>query len=174
MIMPPEFSIFMKNRESKTTLLNLIEQVYMEHNTKLQDRVIYFPNETQMRPTAEKSVQMILKIVMFFSDHVEADTKLIALVKGYECGNNEKLLVRSPSGDIDIIVLFMLQCSGSNIFFDTGHGEAGKIIDISCPMLSKSRVKRNTCIFWYQLYFKFFPERQEKILENIIEVSGIS
>ena len=82
MIMPPEFSIFMKNGESKTTLLNLIEQVYMEHNTKLQDRVIYFPNETQMRPIAEKSVQMILKIVMFFSDHVEADTKLIALVKG--------------------------------------------------------------------------------------------
>ena len=46
MIMPSEFSIFMKNGENKTTLLNLIEQVYVEDNTKLQDGVIYFSNET--------------------------------------------------------------------------------------------------------------------------------
>ena len=58
-------------------------------------------------------------------------------MKGYECGNNEKLLVRSPSGDIDIIVLFMLHCSGSNIFLDTGHGGARKMNDISCPILPK-------------------------------------
>ena len=73
----------------------------------------------------------------FFSDHEEADTKLVALMKGYECGNNEKLFVRSPSGDVDIIVLFMLHCSGSNIFLDNGHGDARKIIDISFPVLSK-------------------------------------
>ena len=46
MIMPSEFSIFMKNGENKTTLLNLIEQVYVEDNTKLQDGAIYFSNET--------------------------------------------------------------------------------------------------------------------------------
>ena len=57
MIMPPEFSIFMKNGESKTTLLNLIEQVYMEHNTKLQDRVIYFPNETHCRKISTDDTQ---------------------------------------------------------------------------------------------------------------------
>ena len=58
----------------------------------------------------------------FFSDHEEEDTKLIALGKGYKCSNNKKLLVRS--GDIDIIVLFMLHCSGSNIFLDNEHGDA--------------------------------------------------
>ena len=58
-------------------------------------------------------------------------------MKGYECGNNEKLLIQSPSGDIDIIFLFMLHCCGSNIFLDTGHGDPRKIIDISCLMLSK-------------------------------------
>ena len=42
MIMPSEFSIFMRNGENKTTLLNLIEQVYVEDNTKLQDRMIIF------------------------------------------------------------------------------------------------------------------------------------
>ena len=41
---------------------------------------------------------MLLNIVMRFSDHEEADTKLVALGKGYDCSN--ELLVLSPSGDI--------------------------------------------------------------------------
>ena len=55
-------------------------------------------------------------------------TNLVALTKGYRCGNNEKLLVRSRSGDVDIIVPFMLYYSGSNILLDTRHGEARKIM----------------------------------------------
>lgn len=73
---------------------------------------------------------MVLSIVMFFNDHEEADIKLLALVRGHECGNNEKLLVRSSSGDIDVIVLFMLDSSGRHIFLDTGHGNT-RNIDIS-------------------------------------------
>ena len=126
--------MFMKNGENKTTLLNLIEQVYVEENTKLQDRVIYFSNDTHCQKIRADGAQYC---DTFFNDHEEADTKLAALVKGYECGNNGKLLVRSLSEDIDIIALFMLHCSGSNIFLDTGHGYARKIIDISCPMFSK-------------------------------------
>ena len=74
------------------------------------------------------------------NDHEEADLKLVALVRGYECGNNEKLLVRSPSGDIDVIVLFMLYSSGRHIFLDIGHGDARKIIDISCAISRLSRI----------------------------------
>ena len=96
--------------------------------------MIYFSNETHCRKISADGTQYC---DTFFSDHDKADTKLLALVKGYECGNNEKLLVRSPSGDIGIIVLFMLHSSGSNIFLDTGHGDAKKIIDMRCPMLSK-------------------------------------
>ena len=39
------FPIFMKNREIKTTLLNLIEQVYLEDNTKLEDSDIFFKRD---------------------------------------------------------------------------------------------------------------------------------
>ena len=134
MIMPSEFSMFMKNGENKTTHLNLIEHVYLGENRKLQERVIHFSNGTHCQKISADDAQYC---DTFFNDHEEADTKLVALVKGYECGNNEKLLVRSLSEDIDIIALFMLHCSGSNIFLDTGHGYARKIIDISCPMLSK-------------------------------------
>ena len=73
--MPSEFQIFMKNGENKTTFLNLIEQVYVEDNTKLQDRVIYFLNETHYRKISADGTEYC---DTFFSDNEEA-----ALVKGY-------------------------------------------------------------------------------------------
>ena len=48
-IIPSEISIFMSNGENKVTLLNLTEQVYVEDNTKLQDRVMYFSHKTHSR-----------------------------------------------------------------------------------------------------------------------------
>ena len=126
--MPSEISIFMSNGENKVTLLNLMEQVYVEDNTKWQDRVMHFSNKTHSRKISADDAYYW---DTFFSDHEEADTKLVA----YECSNNKKLLLRSLSGDIDIIILFMLHCPG-NTFLDTWYGKARKIIDISCPMLS--------------------------------------
>ena len=134
--------------------------------------MIYFSNETHCRKINADGTHCC---DTFFSDHDKADTKLSALVKGYECGNNEKLL--APSGYIGIIVLLMLHFSGSNIFLDTGHGDAKKIIDIRCPMLLKIGYQGLSGIhaFSGNDYISiFFPERQEKILENIIEVSRIS
>ena len=58
-------------------------------------------------------------------------------MKSYECGNSETLLVQSPSGNADINILFLLNCSGSSIFLDTGHGDARKTIYIRYPILSK-------------------------------------
>ena len=107
--MPSEFSMFMKNGENKTTYLNLIEQVYVEENTKLQDRVIYFSNDTHCQKIRADGAQYC---DTFFNDHEEADNKLAALVKGYECGNNGKLLVRSLSKDIYIYIsLYCLCCT---------------------------------------------------------------
>ena len=80
MIMPSKFSIFMKNGENKTTLLNLIEQVYAEDNTELKDRVMYFLNEIHCRKISADGAQYCDK---FFSDHEEADIKLVALLKDY-------------------------------------------------------------------------------------------
>ena len=71
----------------------------------------------------------------------------------------------------------MLHCSASNIFLDTGHDDARKIIDISCPMLSKIEyqgLSRIRAFSGYDYIPSFFPERQEEMLENIIEVAGIS
>ena len=74
----------MKNEENKSTHLNLIEQGYVEDNTKLQNRVIYFSNKIHCQKINADGAQYC---DVFFSDHEEADTKLVALVKGYECSN---------------------------------------------------------------------------------------
>ena len=97
--------------------------------------MIYISNETHCRNISADGAQCCDK---FYSDHEEADTKRVALAKGYKCSNNKKLLVRFPSRYTDIIVLFMLHCSRSNIFLDIGHGNTRKITDISCPLLSKT------------------------------------
>ena len=110
------------------------------------------------------------------NDHEEADLKLVALVRGYECGNNEKLLVRSPSGDIDVIVLFMLYSSGRHIFLDVGHGDTRKIIDISCAILLKIEYQgyQEYMHFQVTIIFQVFSRKPRKnsgkhgILWNIL------
>ena len=69
MIIPSDFSMFMKNEDNKTTLLNLIEQVCVEENTKFhKDRVIYFSNETNCRKISTDGAEYC---DTFFSDHEE-------------------------------------------------------------------------------------------------------
>ena len=63
------------------------------------------------------------------SDHEEADTKLVAMSFSRHI-IAENLMVRSPSGDIDILVLFLLhQCS--HVFIDNGTGSNRRILDMS-------------------------------------------
>ena len=58
----------------------------------------------------------LLQIPEKSSDHEEADTKLVALVESAEANINT-VIVRSPSGDIAILVLFILyQFEGKNVF----------------------------------------------------------
>ena len=68
--MPSKFLIFMRNGENKSNLLNLIEQVYVEDNTKLQNRGIYFSNKIHFQKISADA-QYCDRI---FSDHEETDT----------------------------------------------------------------------------------------------------
>lgn len=52
-----------------------------------------------------------------------------------------------------------------------------KVIDISCPVLWKIKYQGLSGIHRFSgngYISGFFPQRQEKVLENIVEVSGIS
>ena len=73
------------------------------------------------------------------SDHEEADTKLVAMAFSTQL-LSESLMVRSPSGDIDILVLFLLH-NTSRIFIDNGTGKARKILDMSTSGLGDTEKK---------------------------------
>ena len=68
------------------------------------------------------------------SDHEEADAKLIALVYAANFPSEELIMVRPPSGDIDILTLFVAH--------DFRHT---KII-VVCRR--KESTYWSTCLFW--------------------------
>ena len=49
-----------------------------------------------------------MKPPLLQKDNEEAYTKLVALVEPANIANGKTVMIRSPSGDIDIIVLFIL------------------------------------------------------------------
>ena len=116
--------------------LKLIEQVIVEDRNTLMNRTVYFSGEFDCVKITSTEC---LNISTLKSDHEEADTKLVAFVKSYKIDNNEKVMVRSPSGDIDILILFVQHCSGTNVLIDTGHGNSRHIIDISLRFLSETQ-----------------------------------
>ena len=60
------------------------------------------------------------------NDHEEADTKLIALVESSDVEHGRSVMVRSLSGDIDIIVLFLLHLTVFVFYVTTEQGKTEK------------------------------------------------
>ena len=74
------------------------------------------------------------------SDHEEADTKLVALVKSAQVPTNNSVMVRYPSGDIDdILFLFLMHAFDDvRVFIDNGSGKSRRIVYMSSSGLSLS------------------------------------
>ena len=134
MKVPYEFSDFLRNGDNKAMLLNLIEQALIEDSTKLIDRTIFYSNKDDCTRISTNNSCIIAELA---SDHEEADTKLVALVKASQLSYDDTVLIRSPSGDIDVLVLFLMHSAeGPRILVDNGTGKSRKIIDISTSGLS--------------------------------------
>ena len=138
MKLPSDFATFMKNGENKTKFLQLIQQAIDEEKQQLGNRIVYFSGEYHCQKICSSQSTLLPALQ---SDHEEADTKLVALVTSYfdsitDDVSEQSVMVRSPSGDIDILALFVLHCSGSNIFIDNGHGNSRKIFHFKTPTLS--------------------------------------
>ena len=126
MKIPSDFSNFLKNGDNKTMLLNLIEMALIEDKNKLKDRILFYSNRDHCRMISVDENHLINNLS---SDHEEADTKLVALVKA-SIPTSHSVMIRSPSGDVDILVLFLLHADGTRVLIDNGTGNARKIIDI--------------------------------------------
>ena len=105
MKVPHDFAGFLHNGSNKEMLLfNFIQQSIEEDRADLEDRTVYFSNKRICTMIKEDQVTVIPNLN---SDHEEADTKLVALVSAANVPSEESIMVRSPSGDIDILTLFV-------------------------------------------------------------------
>ena len=104
--LPSDMSSFLRNGQNKEMLFNLIEPSIYEPKEQLKNREVFFSNKTHCSRITNEAVNLYNG---FASDYEEADTKLVALVNSYDLPANQTcVMVRSPSGDIDILVLFLL------------------------------------------------------------------
>ena len=68
------------------------------------------------------------------SNHEEAYTKLISLVKAANLRNGDS--VRSPSGDIGVLSLYVaLDFAGIQVWIDNGTGLNKKIVNVASSTL---------------------------------------
>ena len=134
MKLPPDFTEFLRNGQNKEMLFNLIQQSFEESKSTLNSRVIYFSNKRECTMISENQVSIIPELS---SNHEEADTKVIALVKSANVDNEDSVMVRSSSGDIDILALFLSHDFGNTVIYvDNGTGKERKILEVTSTKLS--------------------------------------
>ena len=101
-LIPYNFEDFLSVGNNKEILFGLIQRSIEEHPP--EDRIIYFCARKCTRITSN-CIQIMEELE---SDHEEADTMLVAyahVASSYANG----ILVRSPSGDIDIAISLICQ-----------------------------------------------------------------
>ena len=143
---PIDFSSsFLLYGENKTRLIELIFQTMEDEKDEildlLQSEEIVISREEVCRKLS--SIE-ILEFETLLSNHEEADTKVITHAIKYLSSSNEKnVLIRSPSGDADIIVLCvsLLYTYKERVFIDNGTGKSRKLIWLGGINLSHEKCK---------------------------------
>ena len=120
-------------------LFDLIQQSIEEDRANLEDRTVYFSNKKICTMIKEGQVTVLPNLN---SDHEEADTKLVALVCAANVPSEESIMIRSPSGYIDILTLFVAQdFRDTKVFIDNGTGKNRKIIEVRSSQWSTEEKK---------------------------------
>ena len=85
-------------------------------------------------------------------------------------------MIRSPSGDVDILVLFLLHADGTRVLIANGTGNARKIIDIHSEIchITKKSVRRfgETCLFALRICQKVKRKQSSNVIVFIELLPG--
>ena len=140
MKIPYDFDNFLKNRDNKEMLFNLIQQSIEVENESLGEKFLYFSNKVECKKITQNAAEVSHELM---SDYEEADTKLVALVHSSRLQPGNTAMIQSLSGDTDIIALFLLhEFPNVRILIDNCTGKDRKIIDVTSSELSASQKKR--------------------------------
>lgn len=139
---PKDFNEFLKNGENKTRLVEVVKDELVENKRqicqKLNCQKIFFSMDgicLEIQPT---SVDIRQKLC---SNQEEADTKLLLHAKhAFDEDKVDRVVVRSPSGDVDINVLFLAMFNiNTDIWIDFGNGKSRKRIQLNSIDMSEER-----------------------------------
>ena len=128
--MPRNFNNFLKNGENKSRLIELIQDVLTENKEKifgmLKCQEIMFSMDKVCRRVTRTSVSLVEALC---SNQEETDTKLLLHAKHLLDNDDRRLvLVRAPSGDVEIpglfISTFLEESDQKRIHIDFGNGKS--------------------------------------------------
>ena len=132
---PRNFNEFLKNGENETRRIEIVkDELVAKKTTVLQElkcQSINFLMDGICYGITKDCVEVIDELS---SNQEEADTKLLLHAKhAKEMDQNRSVLVRSPSGDVDINVLFtsMFKENSTDIYIDYGSGKFRKILQLN-------------------------------------------
>ena len=157
---------FLRNGQNKVKCyFNLLKMLSLRRKrSRMIQRCITLKNLINNKSWCTKiTSENVSRIDSYASDHEEADTKLIALV------SYNTVLVRSPSGDIDILVLFFPhQFENKRVLIDNGTGNNRKIIDMNSTTLTQLQRQALAGMHAFSgndICFGLFQERETAVLE---------
>ena len=139
MKVPYDFTSFLRNGENKEMLFNLIQRAIEEGRSDLLGKTVFFSNKSQCTIITVDDISVIEDLC---SDHEEADTKLVALASAANVSTGDAIMIRSPSGDIDILTLFVAHdFGGVRVLIDNRTGKGRKIVDVTSSTLDLDKKK---------------------------------
>ena len=152
---PRDFKGFLKNGDNKTRLTELVQEVLSINKTKVLDMLrtkeIFFSTFNNCKRITADSISTEDRLV---SNQEEADTKvLLHCLHSLTCNQEKNVIVRSPSGDVDITVIMTskLLNNADRVFLDYGTGIHRKgmwLSDVDMPEPGKKMLDRLPCVHW--------------------------
>ena len=132
---PRNFSEFLKNGENKTRLIELIKDVLIANKEdvlrNLSCQSIFFSMDKICYHITASTVEIDDELS---SNQEEADTKLLLHYKhAFDSSGDKSVIVRSPSGDVDINILFLSLFTEKldKIYLDYSTGKARKYFKLA-------------------------------------------
>ena len=173
---PRDFKGFLKNGDNKTRLTELVREVLSINKTKvlgmLRTKEIFFSTLNDCKRITADSISTEDRLA---SNQEKADTKvLLHCLHSLTCNQEKNVIVRSPSGDVDITVIMIskLLNNADRVFLDYGTGIHRKEMWLSDVDMPESEKK---CLIGFYAFTgndyisSFFPKRENCLLENCRE-----
>ena len=142
---PPQFHNFLSEGTNKTRLIELMFEVMESNKVKvlnlLRTNELFLSMENNCRLLTHSSSEDVSELQ---SNQEEADTRVVlhamhALSHG---GNIQSVVIRSPSGDTDIVVLTIahLMDFKEKVYLDSGRADARRLIPLGSVELAEQHI----------------------------------